>query len=238
MNKLPFLLMLWLCCATVLSAQNFYTIQLGTFLDAQREDFSAIQPLGFIHADKTGTNLYVIYVGGYSNRATAEKAWEQVRNKGYVNAFIQERIPAQGQSVTMIQIATRNSTKPIPWEEYARLGELYASIEGTSVKILTGTYANVDAAKPALDAIKKAGFKDAFIKNMNTIYLHKLSEFETDLKKPLIPLTLNNNAPANTQQTPPSYDTRSNNSNIPTIYDQGIFTAKTPQQTVNTPAPT
>lgn len=229
MSKLPFLLILLLGFTSPLIAQNFYTIQLGTFLDAQREDFSAIQPLGFIHADKTGTNLYVIYAGGYASRANAEKAWQQIRNKGYVNAFIQERIPSQGQQVTMIQIATRNTSKPINWEEYANIGELYASIESTSIKILTGTYASVEAAKPALDVIKKAGFKDAFIKNMNTIYLHKLSEFETDLKKPLIPLTLGGNT---TQQTPPSYDTRPNNSNIPTIYDQGIFTAKTPQSTV------
>jgi hypothetical protein len=230
MTKLPIFLVLLLGLNGILTAQNYYTIQIGTFLDAQKEDFTAIQPLGFVQGVRTGANLQVIYVGGFENRAAAEKVWQQVRSKGYINAFIQERIPTEGQTVTMIQLATRSNSKPINWEEYANAGELFASISGDNVKILTGTYPGVDAAKPALAALKKAGFKDAFIKNVNTIFLHKLSEFETDLKKPLIPLTLNNSQPpAITQETPPtSYDQR----NTPSVYDN-IFQPKSPTATVN-----
>ncbi len=223
MTKLSIFLVLLLGLNGLLTAQNYYTVQIGTFLDAQKEDFSAIQPLGFVHAVKTGANLTVIYVGGFESRAAAEKVWQQVRSKGYINAFIQERTPGEGQNTTMIQLATRSNSKPINWEEYANAGELYANISGNNVKIMTGTYPSVDAAKPALTALKKAGFKDAFIKTINTIFLHKLSEFETNLKKPLIPLTFNNNQPTvNPQETPPSsYDQRS----TPGVYND-IFTSK------------
>lgn len=235
MNKYAFLLLFLLGFCGVLSAQSYFTIQIGTFLDAQQEDFSALQPLGLVHATKTGANLYVIYVGGFDNRAAAEKVWQQVRNKGYINAFIQERVAAQGQTVSMIQLATRNSSKAVNWNEFENVGELYANITGDNIKILTGPYQSVDAAKAALPAIRKAGFKDAFVKNINNIYLEKLSEFETNLKKPLIPLTMDN-AP---QNAPQSYDYPSapaqvynNQSTTPRVYDN-IFTAKSPEAKQN-----
>jgi len=217
MKKLPVLLLTFLCLNQILVAQSYFTIQVGSFMDAQPQDFTALQPLGFVHAVKTNVNLSLVYVGGFENRAAAEKVWQQVRAKGYINAFIQERVPQEGQIVSTIQLATKNAKKPINWGEYAKVQDLYASISGDNVKILTAMFVNAGAAKPTLDALKKAGFKDAFVKNMNTIFLHKLTKFETNLKEPLIPLELNYTPPTVNNNVPPSYDQQTT---MPPIYNQ------------------
>lgn len=232
MKKLSFLIAFCWLLQSVLVAQNYYTIQLGTFVDAQPQDFSALQSLGFVHAVKTDVNLYVIYVGGYDNRAAAEKTWQQVRNKGYANAFIQERRAAEGQMVAVIQLATKNAKKPINWSEYAQISDLYAIINGDNIKIVTGPYANAEIAKTPTAALKKSGFKDAFIKNVNTIALHKLSAFETNLKDPLIPLEFNNTPSNITIQQP------NNQSSSPGLqsYDKPFFANKgNPTLTPRTP---
>jgi hypothetical protein len=235
MAKLPFLLLLWLGCCGILSAQNYYTIQIGTFLDAQPEDFTAVQAIGFVHGVQTGANLYGVYVGGFDNRTAAERAWQQVRNKGYINAFIQERRPAEGQNVVMIQLGTRSNSKPINWEAFANIDNLFAGINGDNIKILTGTYPSVEAAKPALASLKKAGHKDAFIKTINTIFLHKLSEFETNLKKPLIPLEFDNRPPFSNSPQPETPPTSYEQSGTPRVYND-IFQPKS-GTTPATPVP-
>ncbi|MDX1939636.1 MAG: SPOR domain-containing protein [Saprospiraceae bacterium] len=204
MKKLPLLLLLmlgWNLISTI--AQNYYTVQVGTFLEAKRSDFEAIQPIGLIHAIPTQGNLSLVFAGGYETREAAERALSQVKGKGYANAFVQEKIPAEGQEVLIIQLATKTATQPIEWENYTQIGDIYAMLNGNSTKIVTGFYQNMDVAKQQLNLIRQAGFRDAFVKSVNTIFLTKITEFETGLKKPLIPLELSQ---PRTVPVPGSYD--------------------------------
>lgn len=181
-----------LLVSSCLLAQNYYKIQVGNFLNAKQSDFEALQSVGFVHATEAAGGLYTILVGGYDDRTAAERALTEVRNKGYANAFIQELSPGAGRELAIIQLATKSSTRPIDWETYTRVGEVYALVEGTTVKISTAPFPSLDAARLELNNIRAKGYADAFAKTINSIYLHRITQFETGLKGELIPLTLDN----------------------------------------------
>ncbi len=225
MKKSIFLFLISILCVAFATAQNFYTVQIGTFVDAKMSDFEAIKPFGFVYAVKIDGNLTIIYLGGYDNRKAAEKAWEQARAKGYLNAFIVERRPTEGQQVAVVQIASRSALRPIDWETYAGINDLYVLLEGDALKIVQGVYTNADVARPAQEALRRAGFRDAFVKTVNTIFLHKVSDFETGIKKPLIPIVFEQTPPLAYEQplSPPDITPRT-----PTVVNPPTTTSNPP----------
>lgn len=200
MKRQP-LTMIFLLLAGSLLAQNYFKIQVGTFLNAKQSDFEGLQSIGFVHATEAQGDLYTVLVGGYDDRAAAERALSEVRNEGYANAFIQEISPSAGQSIAIIQLATKSAQRDIDWETYTRVGELYALIEGSTVKVTTAPFPSLDAARLELNNIRAMGYEDAFAKSINSIYLHRITQFETGLKSEYIPLTLDNR-PSNPDITP------------------------------------
>ncbi len=185
-----------------LFAQNFYTVQVGTFLDARPADFEALDPLGFVHATKLEGNLYQVYLSGFDDRAEAAALLPKVKDRGYTNAFIKESNPVDGQRATVIQLSLQSSVKPVDWQKYLDVGALYVIINGDKLKITTGLYPSVNAAKRDLAAIRNQGFRDAFIKNVNTIFLHRVGDFETgNLQRGLVPLSQSGRVSSNTQPT-------------------------------------
>ena len=191
MKKLLPLLALLALLATAGVAQNqlYYTVQVGTFIDAKPGDFKSLQSVAFVHARDLGNNLREVFVGGYPSREEAEKAAADVRAKGYANAFVQERLLSTGQTVNVVQMAARRVDKGIEWEEFMKAGDLYGILSGNLIKIVTGPYSSLDAAKADQDRIRKLGYKDAFAKTANSVYLHRLTEFETGVKQDLIPIS-------------------------------------------------
>lgn len=223
MRKSLQLLFAVLLLNTSLLAQNFYTVQVGTFLDAKRSDFEAIEPLGFVHADRLQGNLYQIYLGGFDEQAKADRVLAEVKKKGYPNAFVQERLPESGEKVTVIQIALKTAGKPIEWDEYLEAGSLYAILNGDKVKLATGLYSSVDAAKRDLGSIRGMGFKDAFIKNVNTIFLRQITDFETGGAKKKDLNAMDDNA-SRSRTAPEGYDAAGGR-----ILTGETMTAKTPE---------
>ena len=190
MKKLLTLLALLALLATAGVAQNqlYFTVQVGTFIDAKPEDFKSLQSIAFVYAQDLGNNLREVYVGGYPSREEAEKAAANVRAKGYANAFVQERLPSAGQAVNVVQMATRRVDKEIEWADFMKAGDLYGILSGNLIKIVTGPYNSLEAAKADQARIRKLGYKDAFAKTANSVYLHRLTEFETGVKEDLIPI--------------------------------------------------
>ena len=234
-----FLFALLLCLATVNAiGQNktLYTVQVGTFLDAKLIDFDAIKSFGHIYANELGGNTYSVYVGRYEKKADADKVLRQVKNKGYSNAFLQERYTADGEDVVVIQLATKAAGKAINWEEYLKAGDLYALLLGNQIKITTGIFPSIEAAKKELGAYR-AKYNGAFVKKINSAYLHRVSQFETGVKKELIPIAFDQptSRKRNTQprpgeqrkEVPISYEESSIDYDIPTSYDD--LTVKSPK---------
>lgn len=175
-------------------SQSFFTVNVGTFVDAKSPQFDDIRPFGFVYSYDMDGGLSQVYVGGFDNKEKASKIAEEVRNKGYRSAYVEERALGMGTTVTVIQLATRETDKLIEWQEFENVGNLFGILSDNQIKIVTGIYANVDAAKVALNSFRAGGFKDAFIKNVNNTLLIHINQFETGLKKPLIPIEINPSA--------------------------------------------
>ena len=208
MMRFLLLLILALFSHQSLSAQAgaYYTIQVGTFIDAKSSDFEALRPSGVVYANKLGGNLMEVYIGGFRDRGAAQQTLSEVQKKGYPNAFIQER-NISGQVATVVQLATRDITKGVDWPEFMEVSNLYAILNSNIVKIVTGPYASSSEAKQAMANVRSLGFKDAFVKNINADYLHPLTAFEMGMKKELIPMEFDNSGtppPASTTNNPVS----------------------------------
>lgn len=203
MTRLLILLTLTLFTTSGLIAQssNFYTIQVGTFIDANHNDFDGLRELGLVHAQEVGGNLTQVYLGGYRDKAEADKMLRNVQQKGYPNAFVKELLAQEGQVSTVVQMATRQRNTPLEWEEFARAGDLFAILNGDMIKIVTGPYASSSEAKAGLSSVRSLGYNDAFVKNVNSVYLIPIGQFETGVKEELIPMEF-----GNTGSQPSSYD--------------------------------
>jgi hypothetical protein len=186
----------------LLQAQQAYLVKVGTFLDAKRKDFAALQPLGFVHADKLDDRHYTVFVGEYTSQAKADAVAAQVRNKGYANATVVTHQPS-GRQVVVIQIASLDAKDPVNWERFLPAGELYLNLQDDLLRLGVGLFSGVGEARERLPQMKAAGFQDAFIKKVDLAFVHKVTSFELgDVKRELIPLAFN-------EQTKPAGDTDS-----------------------------
>ncbi len=213
-------------CSGMATAQQYFTVVVGTFLDAKSNDFNEIKRYGLVYAYQLENNLSKIYLGGFDDKAKADRVVAALRERGYTNAFTQERHLNEGKTITVIQMATRYIEKDIEWEKFSEYGQLYAILNDNKVKVLTGIFPSVDAAKQKLSEIKRTGYKDAFIKKVNSALLVNISEFETGIKKPLIPIAFEDNkitkgAPTGTTEKPADYTIKgqSNQPSFPASYD-------------------
>lgn len=146
--------------------------------------------MGFLYAVQRDDDHTDVFIGGYSSENEALKVVEKLKSKGYTNAFVADLNVEGGKSETVIQLATKRAGDKIDWEKYVQAGELYVLLNGKQVKLMAGGFESMGQAKAQLSKIKKLGFKDAFVKNVNNALLHKVGAFETGGvdKKPLIPL--------------------------------------------------
>jgi hypothetical protein len=174
----------------LLQAQERYAVQVGNFMDARAEDFSGLRSIGFVYATRIDAEVSRVMLGGYDTKAAAERAVAQVRAKGYPNAYAQQIFLQEGMVAAVIQVGTEKSNARINWQRYATAGELYGIMGADDIRIVTKPYASMEDARKSLDGVRKLGFKDAFVRTVNSMTLHRLAEFETGIKKPLIPLNI------------------------------------------------
>lgn len=206
MQKFGYAVLFVLAISLSAFAQNnaYYTVLVGTFLDAKAQEFENLRALGFLYATKLEGNLTQVYIGGFNKQGDAEKMASAVRSKGYSGAFVQERLLSEGKSTIIIQMGIRSIKKNIDWEDYYRAGALYVILNGNQIKIVTGLYNDIDDAKKDVSRVRKLGFKDAFVKRINTTLLHQVNSFEAGgLKRPLFDLTIEDDPQKN---RPISYD--------------------------------
>ncbi|MEN0005145.1 MAG: SPOR domain-containing protein [Bacteroidota bacterium] len=203
--------MLFVFSVVAQSNSSYFTVQVGSFINASPEQFKSIKDLGFLHTAKLDGNQITVYIGGFNDRASAQKVRDKVAARGWSGAFVQERLLADGQTATVVQLGIRSTKKSIDWDRYFKAGPLFVLLKGSEVKIVTGTFPDIAAAKKELPAIRKAGFKDAFVKRVNSVFLHEVNNFEADgVKRELIPLDLDKRV-ATSSSNPPA--------NVPGSYD-------------------
>ncbi|NJL75440.1 MAG: SPOR domain-containing protein [Saprospiraceae bacterium] len=174
-----------------LAANDHFAVQVGLFLNPKLSDFESIKPLGYLYAEEDEGSTFRVFVGDFDNVQAAAAAESQIRQSGFSDAAVVRRSTTLGKSVAVIQLATRSYKEKINWAPFYEVGNIFVLIENNQLKIVTGTYANVNDAKLELSKIKVKGFKDAFPKIINNALLHQPGAFELgDFKQPLIPLAL------------------------------------------------
>ncbi|MEK7255252.1 MAG: SPOR domain-containing protein, partial [Bacteroidota bacterium] len=181
-----------LAAATVRAQEEVpqYTVQIGSFVNPKPGDFAHLQNLGFVYVSKRPNNYADVFIGGYGTEAAANKTVASLKAKGYDNAFVSKLNVEGGQSVTVVQLATKSVGEKVDWEGLLSAERLFVLLNGNQIKIFTGTYPDVETAKAQVPRLEKLGFKGAFSKNVNNALLHEVTEFEAGgaAKKPLIPL--------------------------------------------------
>ncbi len=166
-----------------------YTVKLGSFINPSPVDFDRVRSLGFLFTQAKSSNYTDVLMGGYTSRMEAQKVAQNLQSNSFNEAFVLEMNADGGQMVAAIQLKIENAAKPIDWSNYLKLDNLYVLLNGKQVKIVAGPYKDLAEAKTQLAHIKSMGFKDAFVKNVNNVLLHKVTSFETGgQKRPLIPL--------------------------------------------------
>lgn len=237
MQKL-FLLLIACGLLSTLTAQDFYTIKVGTFRDVKADDFTTLKGQGFIYGAPGPDNTTDVYLGLYSNQTNATTTARNLANNGFRNAQALVLPAASAQQVTVIQIALYSGNRPIDWSTLERAGQLYVeSVDGT-MKILTGIYPDARTAASVLPSIRELGYTDAFVRNVSNNRLIPITTFETGIKKPLIPISLQTARSAD--ETPLSPDPVAVANPAPSTYQTPPVAAPqpyTPPATSKSPPP-
>lgn len=164
-----------------LSAQNnpyTFTIHIGAFMDANISDFEEIRPFGYLYSNKQN-NLNRIYMGDYTSESDAKPILAKVKKQGYIDAFITRRRLSEGGLVTVIQLGTEPVGRSIDWKKYANAGPLHVYQSGDNIAIVTGPIADLDEAEQRTNYLRTTRHAGAFIKNLNSVFLHPVTDFET-----------------------------------------------------------
>ncbi len=222
---------------TLTEGQRLYTVQVGTYMNAKSKDFDQLRPLGFVYSVDVNDELSQVFLGDYSDQDAAEAMVVELRRRGYNNAQIMQKPLDQGQDITMIQLATRYVGKNIDWNALERVGQLFAVVDGDMIKVLHGPFDGVPAAAAELPAVRALGYTDAFVKNVNSRVLIPITDFETGLKKPLIPITLSDRQPVAATATQPGTTIRPQTDPQPSSYGQTGGRIVTPKSGTTQPVP-
>ena len=218
MKKIPFIAwaLFWMPFFSSAQASLYYTINLGIFAEPKRDDFQALHSIGFLYATHMENSHAQIYLGGYESKSMAQNALARVHAAGYTAAALQEIYLQTGETVAIIQLASTDFRKPIYWAGYENVPELWGIISGDNLRLAAGPYNSPEEARKALPDFQKGGFKDAFVRTINSMYLIKIGTFESGnaLKQPLIAFKWNEETPPSIsarptptpRETPPAYD--------------------------------
>ena len=155
---------------------NFYTIQLGTFDPSVKQaDFEAIRSYAYIYRRNN-----VVFAGGFNSAEEAQGVLQQIKAKGYDDAFITKRPLTSEKSYYVIQLATKNAGEPIEWKKYATAGDLFSYPYNSQVRILHGVYEDKNDARVKMNELIARGFSDAFLKTIKLPQISTGTPFESD----------------------------------------------------------
>ncbi len=170
------------------SNASYYTIQLGVFDNPKIEDFVSLDRHGFVYAMDENQPLKRVFLGGFDDKKPAVKILSKVKDMGYKDAFIIENKEENGAAVFLVQLASHRMAGQIDWSNLLKARPLFSFVEKGNIKIGGGQYADFSRAKEDVDYVKSLGFKDAFVKKINTARLHKVTSFEMEDAQVEVPI--------------------------------------------------
>ena len=218
--RLLFSTLLFVCLST-LFAQGLYTVQVGSFRDVTAADFPEISQLAFLYGAPQQNGVTDVYLGNFSSEARAKEVADRLRNGRYPNARVLMLPTDSGTPITVVQLAYQKVDSDVDWEGLSRAGELYVeSVDGIN-RIVVGIYPDNSVALNYLPEIKALGYDDAFVKKVNNVRLVPVRTFETGIKTPLIPISLQERQPEATPATASASSPPSPAAPAPAAYESG-----------------
>ncbi|MEM6395473.1 MAG: SPOR domain-containing protein [Bacteroidota bacterium] len=196
--------------APIHAQDQLFTVQVGLFQDVSLEDFSSLKNLGFIYAQEVESNVHQVYIGNFSSRAKAQAVVDRLQERNFRNAVLLEQPLSAGSDIAVVQLASQGLNSDLKWAELEKAGTLYVQSDDQSLKVMTGVYPSRDQAQADVKRIRGLGYSDAFVKIINNYRLVPITEWETGVKKPLIPLNIDNNPPVAQSNTAPAPTTFNN----------------------------
>lgn len=158
---------------------QFYTICVGTFLNARLADFDNIREFGFLYDEPYENTLVKVNLGGFHDQKQAKSVLDKVRAKGYQDAYIVSRQPDKDGSGWFIQIGLADGKDKNIWSSYNHITPLYVHLDKDKLKVLTGPFREKSAADGQLKSLRTAGFTDAFVKSLPLTEVTAITDFET-----------------------------------------------------------
>lgn len=166
-----------------LPAQNLFSVKLGSFMNVTAADFESLGMLGYVHGNPQSNGMVDVYLGRYSQASEAAPVARRVVELGYSNAEVVAIDLSGGNKGFIVQMQFQRGDRPVDWGKMAAAGPLFLIIEATNIKIVTGIFRDMSAARAALPDIRAQGYGDAFIKEVNTAVLHPVGNFEKGASK-------------------------------------------------------
>ncbi len=211
--------------ATAPKMDTIYTVQLGTFQDMSIADFEDIRHAGYLYAENLAQGGQMsVFVSNYKDKKRAEDVLYLVKSKGYDDAFVSERPLAKGENVYVVQLASQDCRDFIDWDKYARGGQMYVITNGTNIKITSMPFRDLEKAKEKAAILNKLGFNGAFVKNANTLALHKVTQFNTVRDINFMPAAV-------------SIDKDSNTEGVTEVDEEAVVTIESPTTSIPDFAP-
>ncbi len=217
-------LVLWMCffpIALIAQTPTVYTIQIGTFVNPKITEFHSIKSAGFVYAIPFQDKFSKVFYGEYRDALTAQNALKNINSKGF-GGFVTQRKLNNAPPTIVVQFTTKKIGTPIDWADFNAVGKLYTILTNPNIiKLVTGPYSDISTARKRVAAIRALGYKDAFVKTINTTLLHEVGDFERGVDK--VKRDLNTAVEGilsdGSLGTKKSIDTNSRLGNIPTSFD-------------------
>ncbi len=174
--------LLWAIQAKATNApKDIYTIQIGSFTEPQAAQFQLLSEIGMVYLESIpNSHLQRVLVSKFEDKATAETYLAKVKAIGYTDAFIAKRTVDNAKMVQTIQLGSYTVGDKIDLTLAKTLGNVYAHIKGTEIRVLIGFFPDITSTKLALDKARATGFPSAFMKETDMVWLQSIGTFETD----------------------------------------------------------
>lgn len=231
MRRFLFSLLVLIICGS-LTAQDLLTVRVGVFRDVKASEFTALKPLGFVYGIPGADNTTEVFVGHFNDQDKAVGIAANLQQQGYRNAQAFQLPVNTVAPAYYIQFSLHSGSRPIEWPALERAGKLFVTSTDGLTKIMTGPYPDAQSAANALPVIKSLGYRDAFTKQVDPASLITIGTFETGIKKPLIPINLQDTPPPSATPAPQAVNTPL--SPAPASYGTNPAPATAP---TNAPAP-
>jgi hypothetical protein len=182
MKKLNILLLLmWSLTAFAQNKEsNLFCLNVGNFANPESADFAALQKIGLVYAVPLGGNQAQVFVGDFPDKITATTAMNGVKT-AFPEIHIAEKKNTLN-SIAAIQLASKKVGDKIVWKNFENAGSIYGSSDGKIIRIFSANFGSDSLAKNALANLKALGYKDAVLKNVAEINLHKIGIFEAGIE--------------------------------------------------------